>query len=237
MLPERTLNEDGIEMHFATNHIGHFLFTCLIMPKLLKAAETNPKGATRVVNVSAGSPYWAYMRWSDPNFEKKNKDLPAEEQPNFATHKEWGTPDIEERSYVPLEAYNQSKVANLLFSIGATRRLYEKHGILCLTVHPGWIKTELQRAATSDWKSSVESLIMKTGVQYKTLGAGSSTSLVAALDPKLGKIENKDGKENVGIFLEHCQVTDKAHPRACSSEEADKLWTASERLVREKFSW
>jgi hypothetical protein len=55
-LLERTLNEDGIEMHFATNHIGHFLFTCLLMPKLLKAAENNPtKG---VVNVSPRSPTW-----------------------------------------------------------------------------------------------------------------------------------------------------------------------------------
>jgi NAD(P)-dependent dehydrogenase (short-subunit alcohol dehydrogenase family) len=32
LVPERTLTEDGVEMHFATNHIGHFLFTCLIMP-------------------------------------------------------------------------------------------------------------------------------------------------------------------------------------------------------------
>jgi NAD(P)-dependent dehydrogenase (short-subunit alcohol dehydrogenase family) len=53
-LLERTLNEDGLEMHFATNHIGHLLFTCLLMPKLLKAAENNPtKG---VVNISPRSP-------------------------------------------------------------------------------------------------------------------------------------------------------------------------------------
>lgn len=80
-LLERTLNEDGIEMTFATNHIGHFLFTCLIMPKLLKAAEGNPKGETRVVNVTSLSPTKAHMRWSDINFEKRNRDLPIEEQP------------------------------------------------------------------------------------------------------------------------------------------------------------
>jgi hypothetical protein len=44
------------------------------MPKLIKAAEANPKGTTRVVNVTSGSPRVASMRWSDMNFEKLNKD-------------------------------------------------------------------------------------------------------------------------------------------------------------------
>ncbi|KZW02585.1 NAD(P)-binding protein [Exidia glandulosa HHB12029] len=38
---------DGLEMQFGTNHIGHFLFTALIMPKLRKASEP------RVVNLSS----------------------------------------------------------------------------------------------------------------------------------------------------------------------------------------
>lgn len=28
----------GLEMHFGTNHVGHFLFTNLIMPRLLASA-------------------------------------------------------------------------------------------------------------------------------------------------------------------------------------------------------
>lgn len=78
-LPERILSDDGLEMQFATNHVGHFLFTCLIMPKLVKAAEGSPKGATRVINVTSLSPTVAGMRWSDINFEKINKDLPEAE--------------------------------------------------------------------------------------------------------------------------------------------------------------
>lgn len=38
-VPERTLSEGGMEMHFATNHIGHFLFICSIMSKLIKVTE------------------------------------------------------------------------------------------------------------------------------------------------------------------------------------------------------
>jgi NAD(P)-dependent dehydrogenase (short-subunit alcohol dehydrogenase family) len=31
-IPERTLSEDGIKMHFTTNYIRHFLFMNLIVP-------------------------------------------------------------------------------------------------------------------------------------------------------------------------------------------------------------
>ncbi len=67
-IPERTLSEDGIELQFAINHLGHSLFTCLIMPKLLKAAKGSPEGATRVINVTSLSPTVAAMRWSDIKF-------------------------------------------------------------------------------------------------------------------------------------------------------------------------
>lgn len=136
-IQERTLTSDGIELHFATNHIGHWLFTCLIMPKLIKAAEGSPKGATRVVNVSSGSPMISGMRWSDMTFEKKNKDLPEEEQPAYGMFKAWGYSDMEEKTYIPLDGYNRSKVANVLFGIGANKRLFEKYGIFVTALHPG----------------------------------------------------------------------------------------------------
>lgn len=236
-IPERTLTEDGIEMHFATNHLGHFLFACLIMPKLIKAAERSPKGATRIVNVSSLSPTMARMRWHDINFDKKNEDLPETEQPSYDILRMWGYKDVEKSSYVPLEGYNQSKVANVLFSIAATKRLYNKFGILSLAVHPGIIKTELGRDFAPETAAAVAELAKKGFASYRTLGAGSSTSLVAALDPKLGPGETKDGTENYGAFLADCQISGKCLPLAVSSDEADKLWKLSEELVRETFVW
>ena len=237
LLPERTFAEDGIEMHFATNHVGHFLFTCLIMPKLIKAAQNAPKGATRIVNVTSGSPTVAAMRWSDINFDKRNRDLPPAEQPNYEMHKMWGTADPEDMSYIPLEGYNQSKVANVLFGIGANKRLYEKHGILSVAVHPGVIKTDLGRNAATATKDALAVMLERGVFSYRTLGAGSSTSLVAALDPGLKSDGTKDGYENYGAFLMDCQISTEARPLAVSSEEAEKLWKLSEDLVREKFSW
>ncbi|KAI1074714.1 putative short-chain dehydrogenase [Whalleya microplaca] len=236
-LPERTISEDGIEMHFATNHLGHFLFTCLLMPKLLKAAQGSPRGATRIVNVTSGSPTFAGMRWSDTNFEKKNKDLPPEDQPPYKLHEAWGEVDPEEQSYLPLEGYNQSKVANVLFSIAATKRLYEKFGILSLSVHPGVIPTELGRVMLPVTLAAVQRMVEQGVFVYKTLGAGGATSLVAALDPKLKMNGTKDGKENYGAYLMDCQVSDEALPRSTSSSEAERLWKLSEELVKEKFAW
>ncbi|KAL1853773.1 hypothetical protein Plec18170_005165 [Paecilomyces lecythidis] len=237
-IQERTLSKDGIEQHFATNHLGHWLLTCLIIPKLIKAAENNPKGATRIVNVSSASPQVSGMRWSDINFEKKNKDLPAEEQPNYEWFQMCGCPDIEDASYVPLDGYNRSKVANVLFGIAATKRLFDKYGILSLSVHPGVIETELGRnMSLKDLEAFAE--LRKSFFKVKTLGAGASTSLVAALDPKLaqGVGQSENDSENWGCYLEDCQISGKGHPLAVSSKEAEKLWDISEKLVGQTFAW
>jgi NAD(P)-dependent dehydrogenase (short-subunit alcohol dehydrogenase family) len=236
-IPERTLSEDGLEMHFATNHMGHFLLTCLIMPKLLKAAEGTRKGATRVINVSSLSPTVAGMRWSDLNFEKINKDLPEAEQPPYEMHKSFGAVNPEEKSYLPLEGYNQSKVANVLFGIAANKRWYEKHGVLSLAVHPGIVQTELGRYAAPETKAAVLELLKSGAFHIKSLGAGAATSLVAATDPGLGMPESKDGCENYGAYFIDCQISDKACARAVSSGEAEKLWNLSEELVNEQFPW
>ena len=234
-LPERQLSEEGIEMHFATNHIGHFLFTSLLMPKFLKAAKGNPKGATRIVNITSLSPTVSPMRWSDLNFEKINKDLPQAEQPPYQMHKMFGVLGTEEMSYVPIEGYSQSKVANVLFGIALNDRLYEKYGVLSLSCHPGIIQTELSRYAASETVAAIQEILKN--VHVKTLGAGASTSLVAALDPGLGMPVSKDGKENYGAYLIDCQISDKALPAASSSAEAERLWKLSQDLVKEQFAW
>ncbi|KAF3107369.1 hypothetical protein TWF102_000288 [Orbilia oligospora] len=54
-------SDDGIEMSFATNHLGHFLFTNL----LLKGAM---RSGGRVVNVTSNSFRRGGVVWEDPNF-------------------------------------------------------------------------------------------------------------------------------------------------------------------------
>lgn len=54
--------EDGLERQFATSHVGPFLFTNLIMKKILASS------APRVVNVSSDGHRLSAMRWGDIGF-------------------------------------------------------------------------------------------------------------------------------------------------------------------------
>lgn len=54
--------EDGLERQFATSHMGPFLFTNLIMTKILASS------APRIVNVSSDGHRLSAMRWGDIGF-------------------------------------------------------------------------------------------------------------------------------------------------------------------------
>ena len=209
------------------------------MPKLIKAAKGNSKGSTRIVNVTSASSMASSIRWSDINFDRKNKDLPEAEQPIYEWFKAWRYTDMEDKSYIPLDGYNRSKVANVLSGIETNKRLYNKYGILTLAAHPGIIETDLGRNFPSETLGAIETMRESGFFSYKTLGAGASTSLVAALDPGLaiGVGETKNGTENWGAYLVDCQISNQANPLAVSSKEAESLWELSEKLVEQRFAW
>lgn len=156
LIPERRLSEDGIGLHFATNHIGHFLFTNLILPKLADAAKGKPKGATRIVNLSSSTAMSGGVRWSDINFEQVNRTLPPDEQPAYSELKAWGTANPEEELYIPREGYSQSKVANALFSIGLNHKFHSKYGTLSLALNSGVIPTELNRSSPPEVVTAIQ---------------------------------------------------------------------------------
>jgi NAD(P)-dependent dehydrogenase (short-subunit alcohol dehydrogenase family) len=55
---------DGIELQFATNYVGHFLLTNLLIGKILKAGP-----GARVVSVSSSAHRSGVIRFDDINFE------------------------------------------------------------------------------------------------------------------------------------------------------------------------
>jgi NAD(P)-dependent dehydrogenase (short-subunit alcohol dehydrogenase family) len=67
MAPPFELTEDGIESQLATNHIGHFLFTNLIVNKI--ASSTDGKQVSRIVNVSSNGYRLSPVRFDDWNFD------------------------------------------------------------------------------------------------------------------------------------------------------------------------
>jgi NAD(P)-dependent dehydrogenase (short-subunit alcohol dehydrogenase family) len=72
-ISQRKLTEDGIERQFATNHVGPFLLTNLVMSLLVK-------GGGRVVNVSSEAHRISPVRFSDWNLEPR-KEVPVDEEP------------------------------------------------------------------------------------------------------------------------------------------------------------
>ena len=229
-VPERTLTEDGIEMQFATNHIGHFLFTNLILNKLIASANELAKGATRIVNVSSRGVRFSPVRFSDLNFTEPIDRLPQSERPDPAVLKDSMFEINVTGSYHGMLAYGQSKSANVLFSLGLTNRLYERYGILSFGLHPGLIPTELARHHEPAMVEATLDRLRSAGLVVKTLGQGAATTLVASLDPDL-RPASKDGK---GVFMADCQISD-IESWATDPAAAEKLWTVSEELVGEKF--
>jgi NAD(P)-dependent dehydrogenase (short-subunit alcohol dehydrogenase family) len=59
---------DGFEMQFGVCHLGHFLFTGLIMPALLEAVPA------RIVNLSSAGHQIADVDFDDPNYLQRDYD-------------------------------------------------------------------------------------------------------------------------------------------------------------------
>lgn len=225
-IPERKVSNEGIEMHMATNHVGHFLFTNLIMPKIVAAAKCAPKGSTRIVSVSSLAIGVSPLRKSDVNWEKPSSQIPEAERPNFMAMKFADLDVNEEMSYIPMAAYGQSKTANLLYTVSLNEKLFESYGILSLALHPGEVMSELQRTTDSEWHQAAHK---KMKLVPKTLQEGASTTMVAALDPKL----TGEGTQ----FLSDCQISKAVPPYALEKTEASALWEMSESWVGQTFSW
>ena len=148
--PGRTISEaTGAEIQFATNHLGHFLLTKLLMPKLRGAplsslpssditssnkASSGRKAATRIINLSSNAHFYSPVRFSDINWRKPDAEIPEPERPNWDFINARALEDRPEngqakepaldKHYVPMGAYGQSKTANILFTLGLNQRYY-----------------------------------------------------------------------------------------------------------------
>ncbi|KEF59134.1 uncharacterized protein A1O9_03978 [Exophiala aquamarina CBS 119918] len=218
VLQEHKYTTDGLEMQFGTNHMGPFLLTNLLLPKLIKAAEesTSCKGSTRIINLTSAGHILSPIRFSDHVFHKRPEDIPLEERPMSRPGVSFDPPPGE--TYVPFVAYGQSKTANILFSVSLTQKL-SSQGIRSIATHPGSIWTDLSRHL--DEKN--HELISKTAEFWKDLDQGAATTLVAALDPKLSSDLDV-------IYLSDCQVA-QAADHARDQKAAERLWQLSEAIV------
>ena len=152
--------EDGLELQLGVNHVGHALLTKLLLPTLLRTADTKAAdGAPADVRVVALSSN-AHLRAPAPGFS------PADE---FAAD---GT---------PMGRYARSKLANALFA----REMARRHPrIVAVSLHPGVIRTDLfahvlgQSAALGALSSAFGWLV------YSSVADGAKNTLWAATAPR-----------------------------------------------------
>ncbi|HWO26695.1 MAG TPA: SDR family NAD(P)-dependent oxidoreductase [Kofleriaceae bacterium] len=113
---ERVVTDEGLELTFAVNHIGPFLLTELLLPRLLESARA-AKIPSRVINVSS----IAHTRGRI-------------HQDDLALSGAW----------TGYAAYAQSKLAGVMHALTLAER-YPPAELLAYSVHPGVIATKLLR--------------------------------------------------------------------------------------------
>jgi NAD(P)-dependent dehydrogenase (short-subunit alcohol dehydrogenase family) len=123
---------DGIDEHLAVNFVGGFLFTNLILNKIIEAGSI--KDDARIVIVASSASPISPVRFHDLNVDKAAADVPEEELPNLAVLQQFGIPT--DKTYIPWVAYGQSKTAAILFAVQLGELLTGK-GVTVNSLHPG----------------------------------------------------------------------------------------------------
>ncbi|XVF09338.1 hypothetical protein REPUB_Repub07fG0083700 [Reevesia pubescens] len=115
-------SEDKIEMTFATNYLGHYLLTEMLVEKMVETAEqTGIQG--RIINLSSVIHSWV------------KRDCFSFSQM------------LNPKNYNGTRAYAQSKLANILHAKEIARQLKAKNAKVTINaVHPGIVKTGIIRA-------------------------------------------------------------------------------------------
>jgi NAD(P)-dependent dehydrogenase (short-subunit alcohol dehydrogenase family) len=91
------------------------------------------------------------------------------------------------RDYDPFGAYGQSKTANVLFAVEATRR-WASDGIFANALMPGGIDTPLQRHLPPEYAEQALERFRAGGPDFKTVEQGAATSTLLAASPLLNGV-------------------------------------------------
>jgi NAD(P)-dependent dehydrogenase (short-subunit alcohol dehydrogenase family) len=142
--------------------------------------------------------------------------------------------DYSFREYDPFGAYGQSKTANVLFAVEATRR-WAGDGITANALMPGGIATALQRhVGGAEYMEGAVERFRQAGSALKTVEQGAATSVLLATSPQLERIG--------GRYFEDCNQAPVIHrrgdaglggvaPYALDRDNAERLWEVSLGLI------
>ena len=174
------LSAEGADMQWAVNHIAHQLLFTLLQPALLAAAPS------RVVSVSSTAWY---------EFGSTSVDHSR-------------LPSVPQSQYSALGAYQQSKLANVLFALHVHTE-WSGSGITAYSLNPGVVKSGLQRGF-------LVLLIALAGPLLKSAAQGAASAVYCGVAPGL--------ESSSGQYFTDCAVTSEISKRKVSHKDAARLW-------------
>jgi NAD(P)-dependent dehydrogenase (short-subunit alcohol dehydrogenase family) len=199
-LPTREVTPDGFERQFATNYLGPFALTALLLPSI------KAKSGSRVVTLSSGVSHQGKI-----DFENLQG----------------------ERIYKPMiQAYAQSKLADLIFACELQRRLTAVGSpIISTAAHPGYAVTNLQ----ADHVGTGLKILMALMKPFLSQGAahGALPTLYAAVAAEAvpGGFYGPDGFAELKGYPTAVRLAKGAMDLVV----AKRLWAESERLTGVNF--
>jgi len=138
------------------------------------------------------------------------------------------------REYDPFGAYGQSKTANVLFAVEATRR-WADDGITANALMPGGIATNLQRhVGGAEYMKQAVKRFERSGVKLKNPEQGAATSVLLATYPELEGVGGRyfeDCNEAEVIQRRERHTVAGVAPYALDPGNAWRLWEVSLDLI------
>jgi NAD(P)-dependent dehydrogenase (short-subunit alcohol dehydrogenase family) len=138
------------------------------------------------------------------------------------------------RDYDPFGAYGQSKTANVLFAVEATRR-WARDGIVANALMPGGIATPLQRHLPAHYAEQALEAFRAAGTDFKSVEQGAATSVLLAASPLLDGIGGRyfeDCNEAVVVSRRGGPGRGGVAPYALDPANAERLWELSLTLIQ-----
>ena len=200
--------EDGFETQLGVNYLGHFLLTELLLETLKAGAPSRVVLVSSAAHVGIrGKP--ATIELDDLQFER--------------------------RSYDGWIAYNQSKLALVIYARHLAKRL-EGTGVSVFSTHPGWIRSNLIKHTAPAWMQNVLMRPFSRMLGMLSAEDGAQTQLHCLLDD--------DAPSHSGEYYSQQSIfyPNKAdrrggwpmrspNPLTCDDALAEELYQASLQLV------
>ncbi len=132
-----------------------------------------------------------------------------------------------EREYEPWAAYGQSKTANVLFAVEASRR-WAGDGITVNALMPGAIRTNLQRHVTEAELDRLRAEVgSHRGATWKTPEQGAATSVLVVTSPLLDGVGGRYFEDCNEAALNQPGSRRGVAPYALDPDAAALLWQVS----------